>query len=304
MTSAPSLFAGGKSLDLVGTIKGAIAWLGGAIAGLTVLCYGAGYFALHAHMAMLGLDGIAPLATDQMLIEGGQFWRWLIYKLVLFFGLSVILIMIAFMLFENVRPLRRLGEVTGAQSRRVWEGTEKRFPRLGSFLLLLLVLAALQFHSYSFDALRALVLSPPQLLFNKDGASAYRGALAVNPDDIARSYFLLVVLVIAVFSKVLEGLVTKTALIVIRLAVGLYFAVYTLSLPAAFGILLHEPVYSYAVVRGEGLSVEGYVLSRDGDSLLLWSPRTRVVTWLPLRRVDALSSGKPHNIFGPQRIVR
>jgi hypothetical protein len=43
-------------LDLVGTIKAAIAWLGGAIAGLTVLCYGAGYLAMHAHMAMLGED--------------------------------------------------------------------------------------------------------------------------------------------------------------------------------------------------------------------------------------------------------
>ncbi|HVF83320.1 MAG TPA: hypothetical protein VM913_04005, partial [Sphingomicrobium sp.] len=67
---------------------------------------------------------------------------------------------------------------------------------------------------------------------------------------------------------------------------------------------LHEPVYSYAALRGEGLSIEGYVVARDGDSVLLWSPETRAVTWIPLRRVDALTSGKPHNIFGPQRIAR
>jgi hypothetical protein len=289
---------------LVGSIKGAIAWLGGAIAGLTVLCYGAGYFALRANMAMLGLDGIAPLTADEMLLEGGQFWRWLIYKLVLFLGLTVILLMILFMLFENVGPLRRLGEAAASRSRTVWGGTERRFPRLGSFLIVLLALAALQFHSYSFDALRALALAPPQLLFTSDGPAAYRAALAIDPDDIARSYFLLVLLVIAVFSKLLEPLVTRTALIVVRLAVGLYFAVYTLSLPAAFGILLHEPVYSYAALRGEGLSIEGYVVARDGDSVLLWSPETRAVTWIPLRRVDALTSGKPHNIFGPQRIAR
>ena len=43
-------------MEFVASIKGAIAWLSGALAAITALCYGVGYFSYHAQLTMLGLN--------------------------------------------------------------------------------------------------------------------------------------------------------------------------------------------------------------------------------------------------------
>ena len=284
-------------MDYLGTLKGAITWLAGAVAALSALCYGAGYFALRTYHQMLGLDGIVSIGADEMLIEGAEFWRWLIYKLVLSLGLLVILVMILFMLFEHTGPLRRLGDSFRSRARSLWNETRERFPRLGSFAILLAFLAALELHSSSFDTIRALSLAPPRLLFNPDAATAYQRVQLLDPNELARNYFLLILLVLIAFSKRLGALVSKRATFVIRLGVGLYFAVYTLTLPGAYGVLLHKPVYPFALATGPGLRAGGYMLSQDDDSILLWLPERHILAWVPLRRVDAIRSGMPRNIF-------
>jgi hypothetical protein len=51
----------------IDSLKGFVAWVGGAVAGLSVLFYAAGYLAWRAHTNMLGLTGVIDFPHEQLL---------------------------------------------------------------------------------------------------------------------------------------------------------------------------------------------------------------------------------------------
>ena len=61
-------------MELLQRLKESIAWLGGALAAVTAICYATGYFAFHAHLTMLGLGRVVDFKHEDMLLEGGRFF--------------------------------------------------------------------------------------------------------------------------------------------------------------------------------------------------------------------------------------
>jgi hypothetical protein len=55
-------------------IKQFITWIGGAVAGLSILFYAAGYLVYRAHVSMLGLNGVIDYPQEHLLYEGAKFY--------------------------------------------------------------------------------------------------------------------------------------------------------------------------------------------------------------------------------------
>ena len=326
-------------MDALGTLKAAITWLGGAVAGLTVLCYGAGYFALHAYLAMLGLDAIVPVNYDQMLTEGAKFWLALISQLLWYLALALVILIVFLvpcLILQNFKPVRS-GCAAGAAKVKVsWEWLTKRFPGLGSTTVLIIFLGLLSTHYDDyFLALRSLASQPvlekkdqpprdlPPLLFSwqpsnepcvnpnltdGDRLSATARDLINRGEDcreqlrngafnsLVRGYFLLILLASLAFSRTFEPYLGR-AVNIVRLGAGFYFGLYTLSLPPAYGVLVHEPVYPHVAISGPGLTAQGYRLFQDDHGLLLWLPTARRIVWLPVDRLGLIQIDARRNIF-------
>lgn len=329
-------------MELLSTLKGAITWLGGAVAALTVLCYGAGYFALHAYLTMLGLDGIVAIAPNQMLTEGGEFWLALINQLLVDLALTVVFVMLLVVLCvlgNQVALVRRLGDAAQRKGRDAQNWASYRFSGLGWVAALAITLVAVQWHSGRYtDRISTLSGAPPQLQVISKPRPPLLFRAALNPiecdglletttkgfgakvddligrgsacrhelrrdgfNDLIAGYFLLILGLLAVFSKRTEALVSRRSLIVIRLGLGLYFAVYTLSLPAVYGVLIHQPVYPYVVLRGDKGSESGFRLLQDDHNILLWSPKRHAAIWLPVNPIQTIWTDRPSNIFDPRK---
>jgi len=286
---------GARDLEFLSTLKGAITWLGASVAALTVLCYGAGYFALHAYLRMLGLDGMVPVKPAQMLVEGAEFWRWLLEDLFLCLAFVIVLGLVVYIIVQHIRPVRNAVTAGSRAIADLWHRLCSKFPRIESFCILTLFLAALEIHSYSFDSVEQLAKDQSSVLFTQAARPTYYWVLGDGPAGLAISYFTLLVLVFIAFSPKLERDISRTAVRIVRLALGLYFAVYTLCLPPAYGVLTHKSVYPQIAVIGRG---EAYLLYQDENSLIVWLPHHKQAVWLPLRQVDAIQTiGPPIDIL-------
>jgi len=286
---------GARDLEFLSTLKGAITWLGASVAALTVLCYGAGYFALHAYLRMLGLDGMVPVKPAQMLVEGAEFWRWLLEDLFLCLAFVIVLGLVVYIIVQHIQPVRNAVTTGSRAIAERWNGLCSKFPRIESFCILVLFLAALEIHSYSFDAIDRIARDQCSILFTRAARPTYYWLLGDGSAGLAISYFALLVLVFIAFSPKLKRDISRTAVHIVRLAVGLYFAVYTLCLPPAFGVLTHKSVYPQVAVNGPG---GGYLLYQDDNSLILWLPHHRQAVWLPARDVRLIQTvGPPLDIL-------
>lgn len=338
---------GERILNVLSTAKGAITWLGGAIAGLTALCYGAGYFALHAYLALLGLDGIVPVKPDQMLLEGAEFWLTLVSQLLLYAALTVfilVLLIVPCLLLHHLPVIRGLTAKVTDKARGGWQWLGQRYASLSSVTALVVFLGLLAWHYDYFVALRSVASaevpqaqSSPErhlapLLFRSFDQPANSAASAKPPcndpkysdasdlganvrnqvargeecrDELVdanfnrfvRAYFILLLLVVLAFSDYVDRNVGRRTSIFIRAGAAVYFGIYTLGLPASYGVLVHEPNYPHVTLRGPNYVAEGYSLFQDDRSLLLWSPTERRTTWLPIQRVEIIQSDGPRNIF-------
>lgn len=312
-------------LDFIRSIGGAISWLTASIAGLAALCYGAGYFALHAYLSMLGLDGIVKPTSDEMLTEGAQFWQFFFAQLlrnatyVVFLLLLVLLIGAAFWQSKWIQ-----GRCESLRNRAIAMSDllVRRLPQIGSIVALILLLLIVNRHYDTyFDALASLP-KEQQLLFQtappKLGCSAMIEAEPMNVGATARDlilrgtdcrtqlesefkyllggYFLLFLLMLLIFAKVKLRL-SPYAIIVGRVVLGAYFAMVTLSLPPAYGILVHAPSYPLVAAGTEERVLLGSRLAQDNNSILLWIPATRTVQWLPVGQTKTIEIGSLRNIF-------
>src|SRR5512132_2564428 len=111
-------------------VKQFISWVGGAVAGLSILFYAAGYLVYRAHVNMLGLTGIVEYPHEQLLYEGAKFYFTVCaYLLKSFFviGITLLMLVILAMLLRHIGWLDRAALRASAWSRaRVARWNERR----------------------------------------------------------------------------------------------------------------------------------------------------------------------------------
>ena len=103
-------------MELLQRLKESIAWLGGALAALTAICYATGYYAFHAHLTMLGLGRVVDFKHEDMLLEGARFFFAVTAHLLQMMlalgagGVSVLVsVLVMLALLGEIGPLARSG---------------------------------------------------------------------------------------------------------------------------------------------------------------------------------------------------
>jgi hypothetical protein len=309
-----------RTMELLQRLKESIAWIGGSLAGLTALCYAAGYFSFHAHLTMLGLDGTVDFPHEQMLLEGTHFF-FITAKHLLLVGLALGVAIVAFMAAGEA--LARAGPFLRARA-RLREFLEKR-PTLVLVTLLVVFAVAVVVHSDHFFYPLQDVTAIDNQLFKplpvKPGATECPSAAAnlelvtetvslllrMGPVcaaarqaefvSLLNGFLVLLVALAAALSKRFGASFPKAAPM-IRGLLGIYALVYLLLLPIAFGILVREPVHP--VVRIDfknGSSAGGFLVSRNDRGLTLWSPGERAARWLPAESVSAIRTVGQASVF-------
>jgi hypothetical protein len=262
-------------------LTGFIGWLGASIAGLTAACYGAGYFAIHEHLTMLGLGDVVDVSNDQLLLEGGRFFYLTLQQMAV--G-GMIIIVSAVAACAIGWALYRLAFVKNAVA-----GGGKRFATkdrkalITDLLLPLLAVAIVVAHySFYYDPLSD-ILELDNLAFrppNPDGvAGMIQSGDGGDRDWLVGSYGFFCQ-VYALFVGVTWLMIYNRSRSAFGKAAKLLFVVYTVILtaflPLAFGVLVRTPIYPVVdVTLKGGQQAHGLVIQRSDRAILLWNPATR-----------------------------
>lgn len=315
-------------MELLQRLKESIAWLGGALAAITAICYATGYFAFHAHLTMLGLGRVVDFKHEYMLIEGGRFFfvvtaHLLQMVLALGAGLVTVLVLYAFLveIGSLMRGWRRLSEWLGARHLAL----SVTRPGLAGTLLLTVVVILLIAHTDRFFY-PLLALGRIDSLLFRTGVQATNDCKALIPmTDIglkpAVAASLLVqgercsVFLLAEFRRLLDGYLVlliavslsfsfspaiRTPLLAraFRTVLAVYAMVYTLLLPVAFGILVRAAVYPVANLEFKGGAlVKGNLMTRNDKNLLLWLHAERKAIWYPIETIATIQVMGQSNLF-------
>lgn len=274
--------------DAMKALTGVIAWVGASIAGLTALCYAAGYFTIHEHLAMLGFSDVVDVSKDQLLLEGGRFF----YRTLQQMAISGIIIIvtataacaIAWAIYRI--PLVHGNERVVAIRDRL---ASKSARGLTAELLPLFAIAIVVWHyNFFYDptssilTLENLAFSAPRGQSGTFAIQAGRMILSGNPDDRANlagsyDYF---VQVYALFIAVTWLMIYNRSNTAFGKAANFLFVIYTVILtaflPLAFAVMVRTPIYPvFDVALKGGRQVHGLVIQRTDNGILLWDPRTR-----------------------------
>lgn len=317
-------------MELLQRLKASMAWLGGALAALTAICYATGYYAFHAHLTMLGLGQVVDFKHEDMLLEGARFFFTVtahLLQMVLALGAGLASVLIAGALLGEIGPLRRgwRGLVAWLAGRRA--ALDAARPALVSTLLLTGLVVLLIAHTNRFfypllalgriDSLlfRAAVPAPKlctDLIALADNglAPAVASALLMQGERCSS-------LLLGEFRRLLDGYLALLIAVslafsvnfpirpaalaqVCRLALGVYGLVYTLMLPIDFGILVRTAVYPVARIefkQGEEKAVTGNLMARNDKQILLWLPGARKALWYPSETIATLQVIGQSNLF-------
>ena len=315
-------------MELLQRLKESIAWLGGALAALTAICYTTGYYAFHAHLTMLGLGRVVDVAHEDMLLEGARFFFAVtahLLQMVLALGAGLASVLVLGALLGEIGPLRR------SWARLVVWLTERRAaldvarPALISTLLLTVLVLLLIAHTDRFFY--------PLLALGRIDSLLFRAALPATNDCSALIPFADIGLAPAVaaallmqgercaslllgeFRRLLDGYLVLLIAIslafsvnfpirpavlarVFRLVLAVYGMVYTLMLPVDFGILVRAAVYPVARLDfTNGMAVTGNLMTRNDKNLLLWLPGERKATWYPSQTISTVQVIGQNNLF-------
>jgi len=315
-------------MELLDRLKASIAWLGGALAALTAICYATGYYAFHAHLTMLGLGQVVDFKHEDMLLEGARFFfavtaHLLQMVLALGAGGAGLLALLAFL--GEIGPLARR-----ARLGRAWLGSrcaalDAARPALRGMLLLAALVALLMAHTDRFFY-PLLALGRIDSLLFRAGAQATADCRALIPDTgsglppAVASALLMQgercgVFVLAEFRRLLDGYLVLLAAIGLsfslqalirppllaracRLVLAVYGMVYTLLLPIGFGILVRTAVYPLASLELKaGAPASGNLMARNDKNLLLWLPAERRAVWYPSESIARLQVTGQSNLF-------
>ncbi|HWI13080.1 MAG TPA: hypothetical protein VNT02_02455 [Burkholderiales bacterium] len=296
-------------------VKQFISWVGGAVAGLSILFYAAGYLVYRAHVNMLGLTGIVDYPHEQLLYEGAKFYFTVCaYLLKTFFvvGITVLLLVILGMLLRHIGWLdRAIGRAGTSLRARIATWNARRPALLRAVVLALLALLFVLHTDRFFYPLEDLYTGIENLLYTKPAAEfaprcTVGSAPGERPDDMVSAvttwlqqgercrpqllgefrrllagYLLL--LVAGYFALTYRELRHTAVYRAGTVTLVVYGVLYTLLLPVAFGVLVRSPVYPYVVVKKDGAGVASsarHLLHRQENALLVWDPAARKATWM------------------------
>ncbi|CAN5172863.1 hypothetical protein BH10PSE16_BH10PSE16_07130 [soil metagenome] len=315
-------------MELLQRLKGSIAWLGGALAALTAICYATGYYAFHAHLTMLGLGQVVDLKHEDMLLEGARFFFAVtghLLQMVLALGAGLVILLVLLALLSEIGPLarrvRRAGEWLNA--RRAALGAAR--PALKGTLLLTAVVILLIAHTDRFFY-PLLALGRIDSLLFRSGVQAIDDCRALIPvagiglpPAVAASLLMqggrCSVFLLAEFRRLLDGYLALLIALglgfslnvsvrplllarTFRLVLAVYAMVYTLLLPIAFGILVRAAIYPVASLEFKsGAAIRGNLMARNDKSLLLWRPAERKAMWYPSEAISTIQVTGQSNLF-------
>lgn len=314
-------------MELLQRLKASIAWLGGALAALTAICYATGYYAFHAHLTMLGLGRVVDFKHEDMLLEGARFFFSVtahLLQMVLALGAGGVSVLVLLAFLGEIGPLARRARRLGGwlSDRRAALGIAR--PALKGTLLLTAVVILLIAHTDRFFY-PLLALGRIDSLLFRAGAQATADCRALIPTagsglppEVAASLLTqgerCSIFLLAEFRRLLDGyLVLLIALGLsfsfnapirpilartIRLVLAVYGMVYTLLLPIAFGILVRAAVYPVASLQfKDGALASGNLMTRNEKNLLLWMPAERQAVWFPSETIVRLQVTGQANLF-------
>jgi hypothetical protein len=315
-------------MELLQRLKESIAWLGGALAAVTAICYATGYFAFHAHLTMLGLGRVVDFKHEDMLLEGGRFFfvvtaHLLQMALALGAGLVTVLVLYAFLgeIGPLIRGWRRLNE--WASARHVALSVAR--PGLAGTLLLTAVVVLLIAHTDRFFY-PLLALGRIDSLLFRTGVQTTGDCKALIPmADIGLKPAVAASLLVqgercsnyllAEFRRLLDGYLVLLIAIglsfslssairspllarAFRMVLAVYGMVYTLLLPVAFGILVRAAVYPVATLEFKGGALAtGNLMTRNEKNLLLWLHAERKAVWYPSETIATIEVTGQANLF-------
>lgn len=315
-------------MELLQRLKESIAWLGGALAALTAICYATGYYAFHAHLTMLGLGRVVDFKHEDMLLEGARFFFAVtahLLQMVLALGAAGVSGLVLVALLGEIGPLARRARHVGEwlSAKRAELGAAR--PALKGTLLLTAVVILLIAHTDRFFY-PLLALGRIDSLLFRTGVQATDDCRALIPlagtglpPAVAASLLTqgerCSVFLLAEFRRLLDGYLVLLIAISLafsfnaairppllarafRLVLAVYAMVYTLLLPVAFGILVRAAVYPVASLAfKEGPAVRGNLMTRNDKNLLLWLPAERKAMWYPTETVSTIQVIGQANLF-------
>lgn len=315
-------------MELLQRLKESIAWLGGALAALTAICYATGYYAFHAHLTMLGLGRVVDFKHEDMLVEGGRFFFSVtahLLQMVLAIGAGGVSVLVLLAFLGEIGPLARRVRRAGQWLNARRAALDIARPALKRTLLMTAVVVLLIAHTDRFFY-PLLALGRIDSLLFRTGAQATPDCRALIPEAgsglppaVAASLLTqgerCSVFLLAEFRRLLDGylvLVVAVGLLfsfgaslqppmlarAFRLVLAVYAMVYTLLLPIAFGILVRAAVYPVASLEfKDGALASGNLMTRNDKSLLLWLPAERKAVWYPSETIARLQVTGQANLF-------
>lgn len=315
-------------------VKQFITWIGGAVAGLSILFYAAGYLVFRSHVNMLGLNGIVDYPNEQLLYEGAKFYFTVAaYLLKTFFvvGITLLLFVILGMLLRHVGWIDRAVSRTTAWLRvRAGVWNERRPALLRALLLTFLGVLFVLHTDRFFYPLEDLYIGINHLLYAVPPAKfppqcAVPGAPGERADDMAAAVTLWLQQgercrsqLLGEFRRLLAGYLLllgagyfalrhnrlrhTTVYRVGTVTLLVYGVLYTLLLPVAFGVLVRSPVYPVITLKKEAAPAQAsaplHLLHRQERALVVWDSAARKAAWLPgetaIIEIDVLGQG---NLF-------
>jgi len=315
-------------MELIQRLKESIAWLGGALAALTAICYATGYYSFHAHLTMLGLGQVVDFKHEDMLLEGARFFfavtaHLLQMMLALGAGLVSLLVLLGFV--GEIGPLRRGWRRFGEwfSERRV--ALDAARPALTSTVLLAALVLMLIAHTDRFFY-PLLALGRIDSLLFRSGVLATVDCRALVPvadfglqPAVAASLLMqgerCSTILLGEFRRLLDGYLVLLIAIslsfsflplirppilarIFRIVLGVYGMVYTLLLPIDFGILVRTAVYPVASLEFKNaVVVRGNLVSRNEKNILLWLPAERKAMWFPSESIATVQVIGQDNLF-------
>ena len=315
-------------MELIQRLKESIAWLGGALAALTAICYATGYYSFHAHLTMLGLGQVVDFKHEDMLLEGARFFfavtaHLLQMMLALGAGLVSLLVLLGFV--GEIGPLRRGWRRFGKwfSERRV--ALDAARPALTSTVLLAALVLMLIAHTDRFFY-PLLALGRIDSLLFRSGVLATVDCRALVPvadfglqPAVAASLLMqgerCSTILLGEFRRLLDGYLVLLIAIslsfsflplirppilarIFRIVLGVYGMVYTLLLPIDFGILVRTAVYPVASLEFKNaVVVRGNLVSRNEKNILLWLPAERKAMWFPSESIATVQVIGQDNLF-------
>ena len=295
--------------EAAGALAGIVGWIGGSLAGLTALCYAAGYFVIHTHLTMLGFSGVVDVPADQLLLEGGRFFYYTLAK-VLLAGMVIVLIPTGFYLLaksvyrvpliRDNKCVRWLRQILTSDRTKLIEGYA--LPLLAIFLVVL-------HFNYYYDELATLQTLNNLAFLTPGKGPGIAGEIApmitsgseVDRDNLIATYLQIVFnftafiaslwIVIHRAGATPLGKIAKTFFI-------LYTALLAASLPLAFGVLVRTPIYPAAtVILKNGEKFQGFLLQRSAEDILLWNPDARRNIAFDVADTSRVEAGDERDIF-------